>query len=195
MVVRHNNRDSSIFVFQASQQSQASNNERLAHSRVECPQLFRSLIKPVQCSYRYSLLNQGRLNVVFFEQALRQHNWISSNCIMFLLTCTFSNSELHLHFQQQFIKCPAWILFVDILWILLSWPLLGRFSFIVQPNFRHPFLLWLVFQDVAVLAKSQFAKNTLEIRVIYLTFVLHVVLLEDIDPFWLTQHAANYDTT
>jgi hypothetical protein len=46
-----------------------------------------------------------------------------------------------------------------------------------------------------VLAKSQFAKNTLEIRVIYLTFVLHVVLLEDFDPFWLAQHAANYGTT
>ncbi len=47
--------------------------------------------------------------------------------------------------------------------------------------------------QAAVLAKPQFAQKTLEICVTDLILVLNVVLLEDLDQFWLAQHAANYN--
>ena len=65
IVVRNHDCDAAVFAGDAGHQSYASYYERLAHPRVEVPELLVVLAQPAQCSNSYSLLEACWLEIGF----------------------------------------------------------------------------------------------------------------------------------
>ena len=70
IVVWNHDSNAAVFARDAGHQSYACYNERLAHPRVEVPELLVVLAQPPQCSNRYSLLESRRLDIGCVEEAL-----------------------------------------------------------------------------------------------------------------------------
>ena len=70
IVVGNHNCHKAVLPRDAGHQSYTSHNERLAHPRVEVPELLVVLAQPAQCSNRYSLLESRRLDIGCVEEAL-----------------------------------------------------------------------------------------------------------------------------
>ena len=79
IVVWNHNCHKAVLPRDAGHQSYTSHNERLAHPRVEVPELLVLLAKPAECSNRNSLLESRWLEIGFVEQALHQNHirWVS----------------------------------------------------------------------------------------------------------------------
>ena len=72
IVVWNHDCNAAVLARDAGHQSYASYNERLAHPRVEMPELLVVLAQPAQCSDSYSLLEACWLEIGFVEQALHE---------------------------------------------------------------------------------------------------------------------------
>ena len=72
IVVGNHNCHKAVLTRDAGHQSYTSHNERLAHPRVEVPELLVVLAQPAQCSNSYSLLEACLLEICFVEQALHE---------------------------------------------------------------------------------------------------------------------------
>ena len=73
IVVWNHNCHKAVLPRDAGHQSYTSHNERLAHPRVEVPELLVVLAQPAQGSNSYSLLKACWLEIGFVEQALHEH--------------------------------------------------------------------------------------------------------------------------
>ena len=74
VVVRNHDCNLAVFAGDAGHQSYASYYERLAHPRVEVPELLVLLAEPAERSNRNSLLQARRLEIGLVEQALHEHH-------------------------------------------------------------------------------------------------------------------------